>query len=408
MIAFEIILAGVIIFSGFFARYLFDKTRIPDVIFLMLLGTFLAHGIGVLDAAAFIPLAPLLGAVALAVILFDGGLNLKLARIAGELSSATVFTLAVFALTVIGVGAGMHLFFNWDLFFGLLLGAAVGGTGAAVVISMMDVLTVKDETKTLLVLESVITSSLCIVTALAVIDILTNASLDTSRVLGSIAAAYSTSLVIAVAAGIAWLATLEKLHGKRFGYMLTLGAVFLVYASAAFFKGNGAVAALAFGLVVGNAQLLRPWVGKNTRFEVKESIQKFQSEVTFFVRTFFFVYLGILFDPRALNADLAVKALFVVAVILAARLAIVRILRALDKRFRHDVLLTVGLVPRGTAPAVLASLPVAYGLFIPSFAELSFATIMLTNLLATATAFLFGTRAQKALGVKSPARQTKA
>ncbi len=389
MVEVGIFLIGAIIFIGFFSLYFFERTKVPDVIFLMLLGVALTSGLGVLDGKVFAALAPFFGAVALIIILFDGGLNLKLAKVLGELSKATVFTVAIFTATVAMVALSMHLFFSWDPLWGVLLGAVVGGTSSAIVMPVVAKLSANEETKTLLALESALTDSLCIVVAIAVIELIVSQNVDVSRVSGDIVAAFSTAGMAGIVAGLLWLGILKHFHGKSFGYMLTLGAVFILYGVTTFLKGNGAIAALVFGLIIGNAPVFAKALKLGDKFDMEESIRHFQREISFFVRTFFFVYLGIIFSPESLSLTVAAMAAAVLAGILLARFLVVKAYERVDTRVERYQTLLVGLMPRGLAAAVLASLPLASGVQIPSFAEIAFIVIILTNIIATVAAFLF-------------------
>ncbi|MDP2717528.1 MAG: cation:proton antiporter [Candidatus Micrarchaeota archaeon] len=384
-----IFLVGAIIFIGFFSLYFFERTKVPDVILLMLLGVFLTSGLHVLDGKVFASLAPFFGALALIVILFDSGLNLKMTQVLGELSKVTAFSLAVFALTVALIGAGMHLFFGWDILWGLLLGTALGGTAAAIIWPIVSKLPVREETKTLLALESILTSPLCVVTALALMQVILAQSVDFSRVSGDIVAAFSTAGMAGIIAGLLWLGILKHFHGKNFGYMLTLGAVFILYGVTTFLKGNGAIAALVFGLIIGNAPVFAKALKLGDNFDMEESIRHFQKEISFFVRTFFFVYLGIIFSPEALSVTVATMAGAVLVGIILARYLVVKVYERVDARFERYQTLLVGMMPRGLAAAVLASLPLASGVQIPSFAEIVFIIIVLTNVIATVAAFVF-------------------
>jgi len=126
-------LIGAIIFLGFFASVFFDRTKISDILILMfigmLVGTFMRGQYGEV-IQIFENAAPIVGTVALIVILFDGGINLNVFRAVSELSATTMFTLVNFFLTVVLVGVFMTAFFGLDLLPGLLFGVVVGGVGA--------------------------------------------------------------------------------------------------------------------------------------------------------------------------------------------------------------------------------------------------------------------------------------
>ncbi|MDO7721918.1 MAG: peptidase, partial [Nitrosopumilus sp.] len=67
--------AGVVIFLGVAGEAFFKKTGIPDVAFLMILGVIIGPVLGIIQAEAVIQVVPYFAALALIIIMFDGGLN---------------------------------------------------------------------------------------------------------------------------------------------------------------------------------------------------------------------------------------------------------------------------------------------------------------------------------------------
>src|SRR3989344_2677096 len=61
---------------GYAGYLIFEKTGIPDIIWLLLLGLLLGPVFHTLDQSVFISLFPFLAALALLIILFDAGLNM--------------------------------------------------------------------------------------------------------------------------------------------------------------------------------------------------------------------------------------------------------------------------------------------------------------------------------------------
>jgi len=70
--------AGVVIFLGVAGEAFFKKTGIPDVAFLMVLGVIIGPVLGIIQPEAVIEVVPYFAALALIIIMFDGGLNLTL------------------------------------------------------------------------------------------------------------------------------------------------------------------------------------------------------------------------------------------------------------------------------------------------------------------------------------------
>ncbi|MCX6770116.1 MAG: cation:proton antiporter, partial [Candidatus Micrarchaeota archaeon] len=92
-----------------------------------------------------------------------------------------------------------------------------------------------------------------------------------------------------------------------------IGLAALLYALCSLFGGNGVVAVFAFAFMVGNSK------GAST-----DEVRRFQSEISFFLRTFFFIYLGALLfhSPKPLEMGLfalCISLLFAVARMMAGK-----------------------------------------------------------------------------------------
>src|SRR4030065_2169371 len=99
--------------------------------------------------------------------------------------------------------------------------------------------------------------------------------------------------------------------------MITVGALFLVagFVEMSPIGSSSAVAALAFGLAIGNRRFVRRWLTSVTlRLSSDEHIHDFHSEISFFVRTFFYVYLGLLFRFKTFEATHLVLAVGIIAI----------------------------------------------------------------------------------------------
>ena len=73
--------ASVVIILGVLGEAFFKKTGIPDILFLMILGIIIGPVLGIIQPEAVLEIVPYFAAVALIIIMFDGGLNLSLIHI---------------------------------------------------------------------------------------------------------------------------------------------------------------------------------------------------------------------------------------------------------------------------------------------------------------------------------------
>ena len=383
------LVVGAIIAIGFAATYVFERTRIPDILILIVLGLLLGPvaltylGIQFVPPGALEVATPYFTAMALMFILFDGGINLRLGPVVRKLGLVALHTGLTFTLTLFGVAAVTILVLGYPLYVGLLLGAILGGTSSAVVIGIVRVLRVSEETKIVLILESVLTDVLCVVTVLAVIEFLRGGEgASPLIVVTGLGRAFLVSLAFGVLLGMGWLVLLRRLQGKPFAYMLTIAALFGLYAFTELMGGSGAMAAFVFGLVLGNHAIIGRRLRLKTHFVVDDAIRRFHGELSFVIRTFFFVFLGIVFTLNVsggwfVSTQLPVLSmwngtflLFIVGVVLifltivAVRVLAARVVVALRPKPLPERKVLWSLMGRGLAAAVLASLAFS----IPAFA----------------------------------------
>ncbi len=117
--------AGVVIFLGVAGEAFFKKTGIPDVAFLMILGVIIGPVLGIIQPEAVIQIVPYFAAVALIIIMFDGGLNLDLKQMVKTAHFS--FTLAIlgFILSVTIATLAVHYALDWSWIESILLGTIV-------------------------------------------------------------------------------------------------------------------------------------------------------------------------------------------------------------------------------------------------------------------------------------------
>ncbi|MFH0835154.1 MAG: cation:proton antiporter [Candidatus Micrarchaeota archaeon] len=383
----QLLVLGVVMLLGFFSLAFFERTKIPDVLLLLLIGVLLGPVFGIVDPAYFISLAPLVGTLALIIVLFDAGLGLNLFKVFGELSRTTVFTVVVFALSCGAATALLHFAFGWRLLYALILGAIVGGSSSNIVVPILSRLGASENTKTILSLESVLTDALCIVATVALVKVATLGSFDAAVALHDVASAFSIAAVAGFAFGMFWIGILRRFYGKPFGYVVTLAILFIMYSLVEALRGSGAVAVLVFSIVLGNSQEIARMFKLEGDYSLDKSIKTVQTEISFFVRTFFFVFLGLVFSLGALTVQPLLLAGALTVALIIARYIGVRLLVMFSPSLRSSATLLTTMMPRGLAAAVLAFLPAESGIQIPLIVDIVFLVILFTNIVATIGAF---------------------
>jgi cell volume regulation protein A len=401
-----IVLIGVTLLLGYVGNHIFSRTRIPDVVWLFLFGLLITH-FGIVPREPFVAISNLLASIALFIILFDAGLNMDLHKFLHGFSRSFLLAILGFVFSVLAV-AGLAVFMlKLDILSGLLLGSILGGTSSALVISMVSKLRIHENTKTSLSLESVLTDPIVIVISMAVMALIVPTSFTAvySPVHG-ILSAFSIGIVIGLFTGLLWLFVLDKVRGKSFDYMLTLGLLFLLYAGVEYSGGSGAIAALFFGLVLGNGKFFSEKLKLNKQYVISEYwyLRRLQTEITFFIRSFFFVFLGLVV---VINQAYILYGLAFAAVLILIRLAAVQISVSGLKIPSYDKNVIRIMAPRGLAAAILAQLAVIYA--VPgadTLTSIIFIVILVTALYSSILVAAVSRKEEKKLS-KARKKQTR-
>lgn len=377
-------LFSITIVLGYVGSLIFERTRIPDILWLLIFGIIIGPVLKLVDVGIFIAISPFLAALALMLILFDAGLNMDLYQMIRGFSRGMLLAIVGFTLSIITVAIISIYLLKFDLLTGILLGSIIGGTSSPIVISIVSKMKMSQRAKTVTSLDTIFSDPLVIVVAIAILNIITSTVhvVPTDGV-SSIFGAFSIGAVVGFISGVVWLFALEKLKGKQFDYMLTLAVLFILYVLVESTNGSGAIASLAFGLVLGNGQNIAFMLRTERKLSVNHLLMSFQSEVSFFIRSFFFVYIGII---AVLNQQYALYGVIISAALIFVRYIAVRISTVRSDITKAEKNIMAVLVPRGLAAAVLAQLPLSYGIkYADVIFNIVFVVILVTVLYTTFT-----------------------
>jgi len=371
--------AGVVIFLGVAGEAFFKKTGIPDVAFLMVLGVIIGPVLGIIQAETVIQVVPYFAALALIIIMFDGGLNLDIKHVVKTAHFS--FTLAIlgFILSVIIISVATHYALGWMWLESILLGSIVGGSSSAIVFGLVRNIKISEETKSMLSFESALTDILATIIAFILFEAVLLGHFDLQTLEETLGRAIIVGLVLGFGVGIPWMYVSTKLGNAQHAYMLTLGILFVLFFLANSLGESGALTALVFGLMLGNknhlARILR---FKLPRIEVDDPTH---NQLTFLVRSFFFVFVGLMASFGKI--EYVVFGILVTVAVYFGRSFIGKI--TLTKRFsKLDRSVTNSMIPRGLAAAVLATYPVTMGLSnAEAYTEIIFFIILSSVIITT-------------------------
>ena len=349
--------AGVVIFLGVAGEAFFKKTGIPDVAFLMILGVIIGPVFGVIQPEAVIQVVPYFAALALIIIMFDGGLNLDIKHVVKTAHFSVTLAILGFIFSVVMITLAAHYALGWFWLDSILLGSIVGGSSSAIVFGLVRNIKISEETKSMLSFESALTDILATIVAFILFEAVLTGHFDLQTLQETLGRAVVVGLVLGFGVGIPWMYVSTKLGNAQHAYMLTLGILFVLFFLANSFGESGALTALVFGLMLGNKNhLARVLKFKLPRIEMDDPTH---NQLTFLVRSFFFVFVGLMASFGQI--EYVIFGVLITLAVYFGRIFVGKI--TLTKRFsKLDRAVTNSMIPRGLAAAVLATYPITMGL----------------------------------------------
>lgn len=349
--------AGVTIFLGVAGESFFKKTGIPDIAFLMILGVIIGPLLGIIQPEAVVEVVPYFAALALIIIMFDGGLNLDLKSMVKTAHFALLLAILGFAVSMVIVTMLAHYGLGWEWLDSILLSSIVGGSSSIIVFGLVRQLRVSEETKSMLSFESALTDILSTIVAFIMFEAVLSGYFDIELLGITFGRNIAIGLLLGLGVGIPWMFITTKLANAQHSYMLTLGILFVLYFMAQSFGESGALTALVFGLMLGNRRRLSRYL----RIKLPEisTDDTMHNQLTFLVRSFFFVFVGLLASFGQI--EYIVFGIMSAILIYIGRLIVTK--TTLTNRFSTlDRKVTSVMIPRGLAAAVLATFAITLGL----------------------------------------------
>jgi cell volume regulation protein A len=386
-------IAAAIIIIGFLANILFRRTGWPEILFLIFIGMLLGPVLKLFSESDFLPFLPLISTFTLLMVLFRGGMEFDLAEIAAGSFRSLVQTLLYFAAGMTLIALFTHFILGWQLIDGFLLGSMVSQTGEVVIIPMVKKIGIEAQSATLLSIESVISSIVCIVFFFAFLATKLSGIFNPMTVLTSIVTKFAVGVIIGAIMALPWLRVLFALEKNELTYIATLGYVLACYAISETLLGSGALSILTFGMVLGNDKqilsTLRMEQLSPSLSEVKAYLMRFQTELSFILRAFFFVLLGLIFDASqssivtGLSIGLPTVVILLTARYMAVSASTWRSTMASEKK------IIVGMCALGLTPALLSFIILQYNFPNAYLFPLVITTVIITtNIIASVSSFM--------------------
>ena len=353
-----IIAASIIIVLSYLFNRVSEKSSIPSVLLLILLGILGREFIGlfgvekerILEIFSRIKILEVLGTLGLILIVLEAALELKIAKEKFKLISKSFFiALLGLLLCMFSIAGILYISFediSWSI--SLIYATPLSILSSAIVIPSVANLDEKDEE--FHIYESTFSDILGIMVFYFLIELLKPTS--NVMVLGDFTFGLVVTIVTSVILSYVLIYVFQNLETKV-KLFLMIAVLFLLFSIGKLMHLSSLLIILVFGLILNNYKLF--FVGKLKKYlrpmaleNIKETFLMITIESAFVVRTFFFVIFGF---SIALSTLLDVK----VAIVSAAVLAVIYATRyASFLPYKHENLKrAISIAPRGLITLLL-------------------------------------------------------
>lgn len=296
-----------------------------------------------------------LGILALAYILFSGGLDTKWNVVKPVIKEG--FALATFGVlfTCIFVGSFIHYILGFSLLESFLVGAIISSTDAGAVFTVLRSRNIhlKGNLKPLLELESGSNDPMAVFLTTAFLQMMLIPSFKLPDMIPLLFQQMLTGALVGYVLGItiSWLFNRIKLHIEGLYIVLSIALVIFIYSLTQSFKGNGFLAVYISGVVLGNHN-----------FVFKKSLTLLHDGLSWLMQSVMFLTLGLLVYPSQI-LDVAGEGMLIASfmILIARPFSVYLALTFSNLSFKEKTLVSwVGL--RGSVPVIMATYPLVAGI----------------------------------------------
>lgn len=348
-----ILVTGILLLLGIVSSKLSTRLGMPVLVLFLLVGMLAgSEGIGRIDFEDY-KLAHAIGTVALAIILFDGGLGTSLGSIRISWKPSVILATVGVGITAGITGIAASYILGISLLEGLLLGSIVGSTDASAVFSVLrwGGVGLPKKIAAVLEVESASNDPMAIFLTIGCIEILLGNMTFGPKLLGLFASQMlvGTALGLLGGYGATWVINRIELGAAGMYPVLVSAFCLLTYGLAVKLNGSGFLAVYLAGVVIGNKQVM-----------FQQSIRRFHDAIAWLSQIVMFVTLGLLCFPSRL-LEVSGKALLVTLVLMFVARPLAVFASAFPFKFNLRELTFISWVGlKGAVPITLATFPLMF------------------------------------------------
>ncbi|HKH18811.1 MAG TPA: potassium/proton antiporter [Solirubrobacteraceae bacterium] len=341
----RILIVGALLAAALAASLVAGRVRVPGLVLFLGLGMLIgSDGLGLIAFDNF-HLAETIGIIALALILFEGGLAAGWGEIRPVLRPAIGLALPGTLITAVVTGFAASWLFGFTTLEGLLVGSIVASTDGAAVFSLLRGSGLRKRLERTLEGEAGFNDPIAVLLVLGFIDWIKQPDYGLVDMLALFAQQLGLGLVAGIMIG--WLGTRAfrwmRLSSPGLYPVASLATAALAFGTADTLGGSGFLAAYLAGLTLGSANI-----------PAKRTVTAFHEGVAWVAQLTMFLTLGLLVFPAQLD-EVALEGTLLALVIVFVSRPLATLLATVGSGFsarETGVLGWAGL--RGAVPVVLA------------------------------------------------------
>ncbi len=347
-----ILVAAALLAAGITASLVASRIRLPGLLLFLALGIAIgSDGLGWIDFGADFEdyeLARTIGVVALALILFEGGLTAGFDEIRPVLRPSLGLAVVGTIGTCVICGFAASWLFDFSTLEGMLLGAIISSTDGAAIFALLRESTLRRRLARTLEGEAGFNDPVAVLLVIGFIDWIERDDYGVPDMALLFVREMGIGAVVGIAVGSLAVYALRgaRLASPGLYPVATLSAAGLAFGGAATLHGSGFLAAYLAGLVLGSG-----------RIPAKQTVTVFHHGLAWVAQIAMFLTLGLLVFPSELGDVWLEGTALALILIFVARPLSTFVATALDRFTSGELVLLSWAGLRGAVPVVLATFP---------------------------------------------------
>lgn len=346
-----LLLLAVIMLLGFVGEIAFRKKRIPDMLLLLLIGIVI-HYTGIIPAVYLSIMKDLLGfvgTIALIFIVFGGVLKLDLEKFGRSVPKGIAMASADLIFVIGILTPLLYFFFKIPLIDSLLLATVLSETSVTFIVPLIARVNLNENVKHTVEVETIMNSIMNIIVVLLILSVM-NQQFTITGTAGYLFGSISESLVLGGVVGIVWLVVLRQALTPHY-YIATIAILLALWGVSDYLGASAILTVFLFSVIITNSVPVSKIIKISGSIN-NESLSYFNQEITFFVLTLFYVYIGILVNIFDFGG--IIIAAILVAILVPIRFLEVYSVQGMTKWFGKDSAIVSSFVQRGSTVIVIA------------------------------------------------------